>query len=91
MRVSPTRVGRVVSRWLRRGELLTQLKAISAVDIEVVIAGLALPAERVEDKAVRAEAGLGHAVVALVVLVALLQVLVGAVGLVTDDLGCKAT
>jgi hypothetical protein len=72
------------------GELLTQLQAISAVDIEVVITGLPLPAVGIEDEAVRAQPGLRSAVVALVVHVALLGVLESAVALGTLKLlGCN--
>jgi len=58
---------------------LTKLKTISAVDVEVVIAGLALAAVGVEDESVRAEFVLRDAVAALVVLVALSDVLERAV------------
>ncbi len=64
---------------------LTQLKPVSAVDVEVVVAGLPLPAEGVKDETVRAEPLLRDAVVTLVVLVTLLGVLVGAVGLLADQ------
>jgi len=67
------------------GELLTQLEAISAIHVEVVVAGLPLPAVGVEDEAIGAEAGLGHAVVTLVVLIALLGVFEGAVPLGADE------
>ena len=50
-----------------------------------MVTGLALPAEGVEDEAVGAEPLLGDAVVALVVLIALPGVLVGAVGLLADE------
>jgi hypothetical protein len=58
---------------------LTEFKTISAVDVEVVIAGLALAAVGVEDESVRAEFVLRDAVAALVVLVALSDVLERAV------------
>jgi hypothetical protein len=58
---------------------LTEFKTISAVDVEVVIAGLALAAVGVEDESVGAEFVLCDAVAALVVLVALSDVLERAV------------
>ena len=63
-----------------------QFESVAAIDVEVVVAGLSFAAERVKDQAVGAETLLGDAVVTFVVFVALPVVLVGAVGLGTDEL-----
>ena len=64
---------------------LTELEPVTAVDVKVVVAGLAFAAKGVKDETVGAEHFLGDAVVALVVLVALVEVLEGAVGLGTSE------
>lgn len=69
--------------------VLTELKTVSAVDVEIVVARLALVAEGVENKAVGAEPFLRDAVVAFVVFIALAGVLEGAVLLGAGELlGC---
>lgn len=50
---------------------LTKLQTISTIDVEIVIARLALIAERIEDQAIGAQFVLGDAIVAFVVFVAL--------------------
>lgn len=59
--------------------ILTQLYAITAIDVEGLVALVNLPDGRIEDKPIRAEALRGPTVRALVELVALNRILVLAV------------
>jgi hypothetical protein len=69
---------------------LTKFETVSTVNVEVVITGFPLAAEGVEDKTVGAELLLGDAVGALVVFVALSDILEGAVTFrASEGLSCK--
>ena len=70
---------------------LTQLDSVFAGNVEVVVTGVGPAAEGVEDEAVGTEERRGDAVVTLVVHVALLGILEGAVRLGTSEraLGCE--
>ena len=83
--VADALIGMSVKTVKTRAEVIGALrrlkfKTIAAIDVEIMIARLALSAEGVEDETVGAKHFLGDAVVTLVVLVALLRVFEGAVG-----------
>ena len=66
--------GPYAAMFLLKIRTLTELQPITAVDIEVVVTGLPLPAEGIEHQTVGAEPFLGYPILTVVELVALFRV-----------------